>query len=1561
MVRHYQQSPPVVFLVYANDRIDPEHYLRNLKQEIDVIRDALRPAEDGGLCEVVFEPNASAEQVFRVFCSPRYRNRIAVFHYAGHADDHRLLFEDATGGHGAAGAAGLAEFLGLQSALQLVFLNGCSTEGQVEDLVHARCRVVISTSQQIKDDIAVRFAQRFYQGLASDGKGGQGIGLRQAFDEAVARTKVESSDGSPRGLYWGGIEWSALSAGHWPWMLRLDPADEGTALWNLARAASDPLFGLPPLPELDLPDRPFPGLNWFQRTDAAVFFGRGAEIRRLYDALTDDGAPIILFYGQSGVGKSSILDAGLLPRLEGSHNVRYLRRDKARGLLGTLLSAFGESDGDLATIWHAAERGENAKPMLIVLDQVEEVYALPNDTQPNEFEDLADALQRLFADRGARPPGRLILSFRKEWQPEIAQRLQERGLLWEQVFVEPMTRTGIIEAITGPVSTARLRRHYRLEIGDETAPEARLATEIADDLLADRGSPVAPTLQILLTKLWEQVADQDRRRFTRAQYLDLKTAGNLLGNFLDQQIDGLAETLPAAANSGLALDVLAHHTTPNGFAAQRTVDELADRYRSHGERLSDLIAECKRRSLLADLPAPPDQPPRRGSRLAHDTLAPLIRERFDKSVRPGQVARRILENRAIDWSDGRTGPVLDEADLKLVEVGVAGMRDRSKDEERLVVMSRQESARRRVRRLWQVFAIPLIIAAGSFAAWQWQAAVRQGRVALARSAVQQAASLAADAPQRALLLAATVTIDSPPEVRPEAENVLRGLLSTTGGTILVLPQDGNGRQLPPAHPSFSPDGKWLAALAQDQSTQTGLSLYLWTMDDPVAAPRRLSADSDQAQDFVFDPKGRWVAVAAADGRPRLYPIDDPRGPAPTLVGASTALTKIAFDSEGLRIAGGGADGVVYLWDLRKADTAPVEAMRLNDPVAAVFFDPAGNWIAARAGYEKTEYRDFHGRGLPQVQAQANRRHCDALRHDGDAANAELEDSWGGYVTTSLNYGSCDPSGRWLAVSEHSVSDYFVHMATVYLIDLHNPAAEKVEISSTGWTDANRSVSVPLSFDPQGRWLAFIGGQGTVDLLDLKSRDRSVRTLPGAVLKDKSAVRFAPSGGGLIAWDASNVVRYWNRGQLESNAAPQVMIGHDRQVLEVAPDPRDRWLVTAGSDGMRTWRLGVTGVDPVVLDFPSESEWKMRAEIQGTSLYVTPGDYGVPFRLDLEHLPIPPTAAMLDKCIHLRRVGLEPLGGEYSIVECENNHLLVRQTETGRAFRLPLDGLGARDTQIEDRIDLDKSRNCVRLTPDYCVAPRAVEASRSPEGAQSQGGDAQPGDGVSSGEDRVNRWSFIANDEDLKLILEDSIEKKRIPLQTDLPEFSSWDTFVDLFSPDGRWLAVYGRNLDIPNNNTTSHEVVVWDMKRPQVPGRVLRGDRSSSQVKGLAFHPKKGAELAVASSDETVRIWSLDHPNLVPAVFRQPVPIEDVWFDYEGRWLVTEAVDWSLRVWNLADDRLRDLACRVAGRNLTQKEWTDHFGYRPYRATCTRFPGGQDEPDGTLLGALHELISSLFQ
>jgi hypothetical protein len=84
-------------------------------------------------------------------------------------------------------------------------------------------------------------------------------------------------------------------------------------LWTLAVNAQGGFEWDPARP-------PYPGLLAFEKEDAAVFFGRDDDVRRLIERLNAErvngGARMVSFLGASGSGKSSVIRAGVLPRLE---------------------------------------------------------------------------------------------------------------------------------------------------------------------------------------------------------------------------------------------------------------------------------------------------------------------------------------------------------------------------------------------------------------------------------------------------------------------------------------------------------------------------------------------------------------------------------------------------------------------------------------------------------------------------------------------------------------------------------------------------------------------------------------------------------------------------------------------------------------------------------------------------------------------------------------------------------------------------------------------------------------------------------------------------------------------------------------------------------------------------------------------------------------------------------------------------------------------------------------------------------------------------------------------
>src|SRR6476660_2520404 len=78
-------------------------------------------------------------------------------------------------------------------------------------------------------------------------------------------------------------------------------------------------------------DNPWPGLESFEEESQAFFFGRDHEIKLLRDHVLD--TPVTVLYGRSGLGKTSLLRAGLFPRLREENFLPvYVRLELKRGV-----------------------------------------------------------------------------------------------------------------------------------------------------------------------------------------------------------------------------------------------------------------------------------------------------------------------------------------------------------------------------------------------------------------------------------------------------------------------------------------------------------------------------------------------------------------------------------------------------------------------------------------------------------------------------------------------------------------------------------------------------------------------------------------------------------------------------------------------------------------------------------------------------------------------------------------------------------------------------------------------------------------------------------------------------------------------------------------------------------------------------------------------------------------------------------------------------------------------------------------------------------------------------
>jgi energy-coupling factor transporter ATP-binding protein EcfA2 len=275
-------------------------------------------------------------------------------------------------------------------------------------------------------------------------------------------------------------------------------------------------------------DSPYLGLRAFGPSDTNLFFGRERVVTDMLAKLNDQR--LLVLFGASGSGKSSVLGAGLAPLLAAAGREAVVCTpgaapiEKCSALIAPLL---GNTPEEMTADWRADESGlrratlRRTADLVIVVDQFEEVFTLCSDE--DERSRFITGLLTATTTPGSRC--RVVLGVRSDFFPHCST---------HPLLLEALPRA---QVVVGPMNANELRR-----VIVEPARFAQCSVEsalVADLVAHAHGRPgVLPLLSHVLLQVWA------RRSGNRLTVAAFQAAGGLEGA-LSRTADDVYERLSA--------------------------------------------------------------------------------------------------------------------------------------------------------------------------------------------------------------------------------------------------------------------------------------------------------------------------------------------------------------------------------------------------------------------------------------------------------------------------------------------------------------------------------------------------------------------------------------------------------------------------------------------------------------------------------------------------------------------------------------------------------------------------------------------------------------------------------------------------------------------------------------------------------------------------------------------------------------------------------------------------------------------------------------------------------
>ncbi|MGB3509732.1 MAG: caspase family protein [Microcoleaceae cyanobacterium] len=878
------------------------------------------------------------------------------------------------------------------------------------------------------------------------------------------------------------------TAGLWP----LQKHDRGEFIFTLPGFVPEQLK---PAPPLDASKNPYRGLESFDEKHSQLFFGRTELVNKLQDFVKIHALSVVL--GASGSGKSSLVKAGLIPKLRKETTEEWYILPPIRPgetPLIALNNALQEAQFPEVTvpnpqqnlahridIW--AKNNPNSK-LLLLIDQSEEIITLcqNEDDRKQFFQQILTAID------AHRDKLRVVLSLRSDFEPQVRDagfqfipkgysvKQTELKNRWKngRFMVSPMTRGELREAIQKPAE-ARVMFFQPQELVEQ------LIDEVAD-------MPGAlPLLSFALSELYLKYLERQRQAEIKGEIIertmiqsDYQELGGVILS-LTQKADEEYQTLVAKDS---AFEQVIRHVMlrmvalGGGELARRRVPLLELEY---PPEKNDLVKEVIERFTKARLLVTgEDAEGNLYVEPAHDALVRgwqklLMWKQEDEE---GLILQRRLTPAAEEWKKQQQVRFLWNANPRLDLLKKVSLSDQNwlnQVEAEFVQRSVRKKRSNTIVR-WSI-AGSVLLGAMIFSAAIWMQ-WRNSELNNANSLGRYSLSLFAEHKKMEAFVEVIRAGKILQKHKARDPQVITALQK-----VLYEGRERNHLQehdQPVSSVSFSPDGQTLASSTGDIGSSSGdNTIKLWNLETGRVI-RTLQGHDDYVSSVSFSPDGQTLATGSHDNTIKLWNLETGEL-IRTLQGHTEFVTSISFSPGGQTLASGSGDNTIKLWNLETGKEIRT-LQGHTEVVRSVSFSPDGQTLASGSFDRTIKLWNLEtGEVIRTLQGHTE---------------------WVESVSFS-------PDGQTLASGSFDQT-----------IKLWDPTGTEIH-TLQGHTELVESVSS----SPDGQTLASGSRDSTIKLWNLETGEL-IRTLQGHD-GDVNSVSFSPDGQTLASGSFDRTIKLWN--------------------------------------------------------------------------------------------------------------------------------------------------------------------------------------------------------------------------------------------------------------------------------------------------------------------------------------------------------------------------------------------------------------------------------------------------